>query len=63
MANLLVRVVLRHLELTLTDEEANRLRDRVCAALHQGSAHQWRPDRRADRPLAGAYPLAVRSSR
>jgi phenylalanyl-tRNA synthetase alpha chain len=39
--NLLVRIVLRHLERTLTDEEANRLRDRAYAALHQGSAHQW----------------------
>jgi phenylalanyl-tRNA synthetase alpha chain len=34
-------VVLRHLERTLTDEEANRMRDRVYAALHQGSVHQW----------------------
>ena len=39
--NVLVRVVLRHLERTLTDEEANRLRDRVYAALHRGRAHQW----------------------
>jgi phenylalanyl-tRNA synthetase alpha chain len=39
--NLLVRVVLRHLERTLTDAEANQLRDRIYAALHQGSAHQW----------------------
>jgi phenylalanyl-tRNA synthetase alpha chain len=39
--NLLVRVVLRHLERTLTDAEANQLRDRVYAALHQGSVHQW----------------------
>ena len=39
--NVLVRVVLRHLERTLTDEEANRMRDRVYAALHQGSVHQW----------------------
>jgi phenylalanyl-tRNA synthetase alpha chain len=39
--NVLVRVVLRHLERTLTDEEANRMRDRVYAALHQGSTHQW----------------------
>ncbi|HZA82062.1 MAG TPA: hypothetical protein VFC13_11405 [Actinomycetes bacterium] len=39
--NLLVRVVLRHLERTLTDEEANQLRDRIYAALHRGSAHQW----------------------
>ena len=35
--NVLVRVVLRHLERTLTDEEANRMRDRVYAALHRGS--------------------------
>jgi phenylalanyl-tRNA synthetase alpha chain len=39
--NLLVKVVLRHLERTLTDAEANQLRDRVYAALHQGSADQW----------------------
>jgi phenylalanyl-tRNA synthetase alpha chain len=39
--NVLVRVVLRHLERTLTDEEANRMRDRVYAALHRGSVHQW----------------------
>jgi phenylalanyl-tRNA synthetase alpha chain len=39
--NLLVRVVLRHLDRTLTDHEANSLRDRVYAAIHQGSAYQW----------------------
>lgn len=39
--NLLVRVVLRHLERTLTDAEANQLRDRIYAALHEGTAHQW----------------------
>jgi len=39
--NLLVRVVLRHLEHTLTDQEANGLRDRIYAALHHGSVHQW----------------------
>ena len=39
--NVLVRVVLRHLERTLTDEEANRMRDRVYAALHRGGVHQW----------------------
>jgi phenylalanyl-tRNA synthetase alpha chain len=39
--NLLVRVVLRGLDRTLTDREANVLRDRVYAAVHQGSAHQW----------------------
>jgi phenylalanyl-tRNA synthetase alpha chain len=39
--NLLVRVVLRHLERTLTDQEANRMRDQIYTALHRGSAHQW----------------------
>jgi phenylalanyl-tRNA synthetase alpha chain len=39
--NLLVRVVLRGLDRTLTGRQANLLRDRVYAALHQGSAHQW----------------------
>ena len=39
--NLLVRVVLRHLERTLTDSEANELRDRIYAALHRGSRHEW----------------------
>jgi phenylalanyl-tRNA synthetase alpha chain len=39
--NVLVRVVLRHLERTLTDQDANQMRDRIYAALHQGSAHQW----------------------
>jgi phenylalanyl-tRNA synthetase alpha chain len=51
--NLLVRVVLRGLERTLTDREANQLRDRVYAAIHQGSAHQWSsagPDNRSTRP-------------
>jgi phenylalanyl-tRNA synthetase alpha chain len=39
--NLLVRVVLRDLERTLTDDEANSLRDRIYAAIHQGTRHQW----------------------
>lgn len=39
--NLLVRVVLRRLERTLTDAEANQLRDRIYAAIHCGSARQW----------------------
>jgi phenylalanyl-tRNA synthetase alpha chain len=39
--NLLVRIVLRHLERTLTDDEANSLRDRIYAAIHQGACHQW----------------------
>jgi phenylalanyl-tRNA synthetase alpha chain len=39
--NLLVRVVLRHLERSLTDAEANSLRDRIYAAVHRGTCHQW----------------------
>lgn len=39
--NVLVRVVLRSVERTLTDAEANVLRDRVYAALHQGHRKEW----------------------
>ena len=39
--NLLVRLVLRPLDRTLSDRDANVLRDRAYAALHQGSVHQW----------------------
>ncbi len=39
--NVLLRVVLRDLDRTLTTEDANRLRDRVYAGLHEGSAHEW----------------------
>jgi phenylalanyl-tRNA synthetase alpha chain len=39
--NLLVRVVLRDLEKTLTNEAANALRDRIYLAVHQGAEHQW----------------------
>ncbi|MGC4121196.1 MAG: hypothetical protein QM765_42790 [Myxococcales bacterium] len=39
--NVLVRVVLRSLERTLTSEECNALRDEVYAALHRGSAWAW----------------------
>ncbi|MGH3902344.1 MAG: hypothetical protein ACRDTA_29650 [Pseudonocardiaceae bacterium] len=39
--NLLVKIVIRHLERTLTDREANILRDRIYAAIHQGTVHQW----------------------
>jgi phenylalanyl-tRNA synthetase alpha chain len=46
--NLLVRVTLRALDRTLSDEEANSLRDRVYQALHRGSAHLWAKN--AERP-------------
>lgn len=36
--NALVRLVIRPLDRTLTDSEANQLRDRVYAAIHQGSS-------------------------
>ncbi|HEV2377918.1 MAG TPA: hypothetical protein VGS19_37880 [Streptosporangiaceae bacterium] len=39
--NLLVRVVLRDLDTTLTDQAANTLRNRIYRALHQGSQYQW----------------------
>jgi phenylalanyl-tRNA synthetase alpha chain len=39
--NLLVRVVLRNLDKTLTNQEANTLRDRIYRAIHQGAEHQW----------------------
>ncbi len=39
--NVLVRVVLRDLDRTLTAAEANLLRDRIYAGLHQGSVHEW----------------------
>lgn len=42
--NVLVRLVLRDLERTLTSDEANRLRDRVYAALHEGQVYQWASD-------------------
>ena len=46
--NLLVRVVIRRLDCTLTDTQANDLRDRIYARLHRGTSWQWanRHDRR-----------------
>ncbi len=39
--NVLVRLVLRPLDRTLTDHEANLVRDRVYAELHEGSTAHW----------------------
>ena len=39
--NVLVRLVVRALDRTLTDADANRLRDQVYAELHQGAVSQW----------------------
>ena len=46
--NVLLRVVLRHAERTLTRSEANELRDRVFAALHEGA-----PPSRNDEATSG----------
>jgi phenylalanyl-tRNA synthetase alpha chain len=43
--NVLVRLVLRHATRTLTDTEANGLRDRVYAVIHEGSVYQWATSR------------------
>jgi len=39
--NVLVRLVIRPFHRTLSDSEANRIRNRVYAALHRGNAEQW----------------------
>jgi phenylalanyl-tRNA synthetase alpha chain len=39
--NVLVRLVIRDLSRTLTAAEANDLRDRVYAGLHEGAAYEW----------------------
>ena len=39
--NVLLRVMLRHLQHALTSDQANELRDRIYASLHQGTAHVW----------------------
>jgi phenylalanyl-tRNA synthetase alpha chain len=43
--NVLLRVVLRPIDHTLTAAEANVLRDRIYGALHRGDAHQWAGNR------------------
>jgi phenylalanyl-tRNA synthetase alpha chain len=39
--NVLLRLVIRDLERTLTSEEANRVRDAVYGTLHEGSVSSW----------------------
>jgi phenylalanyl-tRNA synthetase alpha chain len=39
--NVLIRIVLRALDRTLTHAECNRIRDEIYAALHEGSAWEW----------------------
>ena len=38
---MLVRVVLRPVDHTLTDAEANHLRDSIYEALHRGTNNEW----------------------
>jgi phenylalanyl-tRNA synthetase alpha chain len=53
--NVLLRLVLRALGRTLTDEESNRLRDEVYAAIHAGDAHEWAA-RAVDTAVTGRSP-------
>lgn len=46
--NVVLRVVLRPLDRTLTSAEANLLRNRIYAGLHQGTVHQWASGRPPD---------------
>jgi phenylalanyl-tRNA synthetase alpha chain len=39
--NVLLRIVIRDLERTLESQEANRLRDEIYAALHEGGVQSW----------------------
>jgi phenylalanyl-tRNA synthetase alpha chain len=39
--NVLVRIVVRDLQRTLTDDDANVLRDRIYAAIHEGTEWSW----------------------
>jgi phenylalanyl-tRNA synthetase alpha chain len=60
--NLLVRVVLQRMERTLTDDEANALRDRIYAAVHQGSSSQWAARRESLAPSPAPRPAPAASS-
>jgi phenylalanyl-tRNA synthetase alpha chain len=46
--NVLLRVVLRDLERTLTHTEANELRDAIYAAVHEGSVKEWAGSARSE---------------
>jgi len=48
--NILLRLLLRDLEHTLSSAQANRLRDLIYAGLHLGSATHWATDPRPPRP-------------
>lgn len=44
LKNVLLRIVLRDLDRALTAAEANTVRNRIYAELHQGTVYQWTPD-------------------
>ncbi|PZO84012.1 MAG: hypothetical protein DI626_08660 [Micavibrio aeruginosavorus] len=48
--NILLRVVLRALDRSLTHEECNEYRDTIYAALHKGSEWQWASKRKVEYP-------------
>jgi len=53
--NMLLRIVVRDLQRTLTDDDANLLRDRIYEAIHEGSEWSWA--RAVDAPRSeGARP-------
>lgn len=54
--NLLIRLVLRAIDRTLTHEECNALRDDVYAALHQGRVHTWADPRNRARAAVVSRP-------
>jgi phenylalanyl-tRNA synthetase alpha chain len=39
--NVLLRIVIRDLEHTLTSDEANALRDEIYEATHEGNVRSW----------------------
>jgi phenylalanyl-tRNA synthetase alpha chain len=54
--NLLIRLVLRALDRTLTHAECNALRDDVYGALHQGRVHTWADPRNRARTAVVSRP-------
>ena len=44
----LLRVILRHTDKTLTSEEANVLRDEIYGSIHEGSVYDWCVKRREE---------------
>jgi phenylalanyl-tRNA synthetase alpha chain len=54
--NVLLRVVLRPVDHTLTSTEANVLRDRIYAALHEGEVRQWSTSHQREGKVAPTGP-------